>query len=412
MAKFAREFGPRKAGGDAVHAAENMNLFVGNFDFEHHLASDGPRTPSAQILRLNHEMVFCLAAIAQPGDFLWTPEQPDPGFAAHLEQIGLPVLQFVSQVSEIPNEALVVPWGWSKSVESWARSHGWRIDAPPLDIVTEANSREFSSRLESEWNVGLPGSRSIRTVAELERALADAAQFASGFVIKANFGMSARERILVHRFPPDPRDVAWARRRLDRGEVLFFEPWVERVAEFGCQFSIGRTGPPVLEGITGLLTDALGVYRGSRLPVGAENPRPGLLDAGVLAVVDRAARRVQQLGYFGPLGIDAIQYRTPEGVLRWRPLQDINARLTMGRVALGLRRLVYAGERADWLHLRWPESATADERQMSNAFAPLASGARVIRTSPSEVGDDPVLLATALVTAPSAAQLDAIVSVA
>ena len=66
----------------------------------------------------------------------------------------------------------------------------------------------------------------------------------------------------------------------------------------------------------------------------------------------RAAHSVQQLGYFGPLGIDAMLYETPDGQRRWRPLQDINARWTMGRVALGWKRIVPASQHATWLRLR------------------------------------------------------------
>ena len=43
-------------------------------------------------------------------------------------------------------------------------------------------------------------------------------------------------------------------------------------------------------------------------------------------------------GDFSPLGLDAMRHRVPGGAVRTRCLQDINARWTMGRLALGLRR--------------------------------------------------------------------------
>jgi hypothetical protein len=54
--------------------------------------------------------------------------------------------------------------------------------------------------------------------------------------------------------------------------------------------------------------------------------------------------RVQILGYTGPVGIDAMKYRDSRGQVRIRPLQDINARWTMGRLALGWRDLLAPGE--------------------------------------------------------------------
>lgn len=378
-----------------------MNLFLGNFDFEHHLGPTGPRALSAQIRRRNAEMAFCLVALAEPDDCLWTPEPPEPEFAKHLEAIGLPSIRFVSDARDIPAGAVVVPWGWSGSVATWASKHGCQHASPDLATVAQANSREFSSALETEWNVGLTDARTIRTRTDLDRVLSDAAKLPAGGVIKANFGMSARERILVRGATPRAQDVEWARRRIDRGDPLFFEPWVEAIAEFGCQFSVPVTGKPSLEGVTGLLTDPLGTYRGSRLAEKSGRLSGELLDANALAVVERAAERIQQLGYFGPLGIDAMQYRTAEGEIRWRPLQDINARMTMGRVALGLQRLLAPGERADWLHFRRSDSPAGDSNSQSSVQTGSLTGVRRLRTSPLEAGGRPVSHGTALLVATS-----------
>jgi len=43
-----------------------------------------------------------------------------------------------------------------------------------------------------------------------------------------------------------------------------------------------------------------------------------------------AASHLQSIEYFGPLGIDAMIYRDADGDSKVRPLQDINARWTMG----------------------------------------------------------------------------------
>jgi hypothetical protein len=384
-----------------------MNLFLGNCDFEHHLGPAGPRVLPAQIQRRNSEMAFCLVPLAQPGDCVWTRELPEPTFGQHLESVGLADVRFVRDAADIPGGAVLVPWGWCKPVQDWAAKKAWVRDAPDLDVVARANSRECSSALEAEWGVGIPGTQTIRTLRDLDRALSAAASLRRGAVIKANFGMSARERILVRRSALRPQDVQWARRRLNRTEPLFFEPWVEAIVEFGCQFSIPRSEPPLLEGITGLLTDAQGTYRGSLLPSGVEASPADLIPASVLEIVERAARRIQQSGYFGPLGIDAMQYRTSSGEVRWRPLQDINARLTMGRVALGMRRLLKPGEQAAWLHLR-ADDALGAEGEISSA--PLLPGVRLVRTSPRRVGERPASQRTVLIVAQSRPILDAALS--
>lgn len=60
------------------------------------------------------------------------------------------------------------------------------------------------------------------------------------------------------------------------------------------------------------------------------------------------AQRVAAAGYFGPLGIDVMRYRDAAGQERLRPLQDLNARFTMGRLALGWRDSLPAGWSGLW----------------------------------------------------------------
>jgi hypothetical protein len=378
--------------------ARTMSLLVGNFDFEHQLSPSGPRTLPASIRKLNGEMAFCLAAIAQGGDCVWVPELPEPGFARHLMEIGLPELQFVREEAAVPAGTTLLPWGGSSAVKAWGMRSGWRCECPDPAAVVTANSREFSSSLESEWNCGLPGARAIRSVEEFEGAVADF-RGAAGWVAKANFGMSARERCLGRGSPPSEQAVRWVRKQLARNQAVYFEPWVDRIAEFGFQFTIPPAGEPRLEGITPLLTDAVGTYRGSRLNPASCPGTEGEM-AEPLAIAARAAQSVQQLGYFGPLGIDAMRYRTSAGEPRWRPVQDINARLTMGRLALGWRRCVSAEAHAAWLFEPWMGKNQIDQH-LERLQRSLPTGVRLLRTSPATVGGQPATRIALLVVAPS-----------
>ena len=120
----------------------------------------------------------------------------------------------------------------------------------------------------------------------------------------------------------------------------------------------------MFEGVTPLLTDERGEYRGNRFAV------PDDIKSIWSSSIDTAqqiAQKLQAMGYFGPLGIDAVRYRDRDGKLRLRPLQDINARYTMGRLALGFRRLLKRGETGIWLHLRQPDVSIEELRAW---FAP------------------------------------------
>jgi hypothetical protein len=378
-----------------------MNLLFGNFDFEHHLGPPGPRTLPAAVQRINAELAFALVALAQPGDFVWAPEPPDPDYARHLAAIGLPDVRFVSDASLVPRGTNVLPWGWSARVRQWGARNGWSCEGPDLAAVARANSRAFSSALEHEWNVGLPRARAIHTLQELNDAVAESTRHVPGWVVKATFGMSARERILGRGATAAPQAMQWVQKQLAENEAVYFEPWVERIEEVGVQFTVPKDGEPHLEGITPLLTDHLGTYRGSRFRGTSCQLARSDEFAAVLDIVTRAAQRIQQLGYFGPLGIDAMRYRTEAGDVRWRPLQDINARLTMGRLALGIQRIVPESQHASWLHISRSEKKTDGSGSIAADSDRYLTGVRLVRTSPLTVGGERSSRISAIVTAPT-----------
>jgi hypothetical protein len=292
----------------------------------------------------------------------------------------------VTDAACVPPETTLVPWGWTEELSRWGTRNGWRCDAPEPAAVGKANSREFSSSLEREWSVGLPDARTIRNLQDFHDAVETNVRPDAAWVVKANFGMSARERILGRGAPATTQAMQWVQKQLAENEAVYFEPWVERIEEVGLQFTVPKEGEPLLEGITPLLTDPLGTYRGSRFrAVSCQLARSDEF-AAVLDIVTRAAQRIQRLGYFGPLGIDAMRYRTADGESRWRPLQDINARLTMGRLALGLKRIVPGSRHATWLHFRRGQKKSGSAESADSDFDPPLRETNLIRTSPMIVG--------------------------
>ena len=191
-----------------------MNLLYGNFDFEHQLVRSKPQTLPASVLALNAELSYALIAIAQPGDLIWAEEPGDSTFRQHLSALGLPEVRFVTQASQVPNDVNFVPWGWSPAMQQLAEKNGWHCECPDLAAVAKANAREFSARLEREWNVGLLEARTVRNVAELQTAVDASIRQTPSWVVKANFGMSARERILEHGPEIKPAARQWLQKQL------------------------------------------------------------------------------------------------------------------------------------------------------------------------------------------------------
>lgn len=323
-------------------------IFVGNFDFEHELTA-GPRELSREARRLAADLVSAWLAVANPDDLIWSPTgAPEYDFAGW-QRHGAILPRFVSREEDLPRgpEWHLVPWGWTTQLLKWGQTLGWTCPAPPIDVVKYVNSRIFRWELEDALGVALPGSAVITSADQLLAHLAQHAAEVAGWVLKANFGMAGRERTLGRGPRVAEHILNWAKKRFAQSEGLVFEPWLDRVSEAGLQWEIPVTGDPQLLGITPLLTDASGTYRGSRVVC----PDQELSEwQPAIEITRSVAQRLQECGYWGPLGIDAMRYRQPSGEVLLRPLQDLNARFTMGRIALGLRRFVPAGYTADWLH--------------------------------------------------------------
>ncbi len=422
-----------------------MNAFLwGNFDFEHELASSS-YAPNRNLQRLAAELSCHLLGLAETGDAVCLPVLPPAEFlTAFREQFGVSLTCVESPLRTAAigeaTERRFQPWGWSDAARRVATQIGAKIDAPSSEAVRLANSRRVSVEIERELGLDLASSRVIAEFADLELAVADCAQRATcspdtlRWVIKAEFGMSARERVVGRGTALPEPTRRWIEKRLEKGEWLIFEPWLDRVAEFGIMMSIHRSSAAKsadaqieLLAVTELLTDSTGRYVGSQcLPNGGfEQAMPhGELIANAVTEVQRFARRIAQLGYFGPLGIDVMLYRNHIGELAIRPIQDVNARYTMGFIARRLCERVAHGEHHAWLlidsariaEIYATEIDSFFERRVADAVrSPLqlplphrVGDVVALRTSPAWLCDLPTRQVGVVIAAKTSAELMAV----
>jgi hypothetical protein len=355
-------------------------LFVGNFDFEWSLSGGGTRGLPRSLERINRELSWAWLATAASEDVVWIPGGADSSF---LEELGaeLPwkLPRVVNALAEAPEEVEGVCWGWSARGEAELERAGRRAALrPDLEVVRRVNSRAFSVGLEEEFGCGLVGGAFVTDEESLRAALQDGegdVQIAS-HVLKANYSNSARERLIVRGGRLSDAEWNWARRRLAGGIAV--EPWVKIESEAGVQWEIPHEGEPELLGVTQLITDSEGRYRGSVFSAGDEFEAEwgDAIDAGRAAV-----NRIAAAGYFGPVGFDACRWREASGALRLRPLMDVNARWTLGRLSLGWRRLLQAGDLGVW---RFGAESERDRWRFPEPDR--ATVARVVCTSPQDAG--------------------------
>lgn len=359
-----------RTGHTAADVLTMARLFIGNFDFEHRLAQPA-RQISSKLERINAELATSWLAIAEDGDFLWTPQPIESSFFDQSILNGLPRVNPVVSFDDVPRGVECLPWGWTDDLRRLCDIRGWQRNDSPHAAVRAGNSRRFSASLEREWNVGLDGASEIANVTEFAERLTTLGP-ATRWVVKAEFGMSGRERILGCG-EPTPADSNWVAKRIAADGVVFFEPWVERLDEVGLQIEVPQTGRPQLIGLVPMLVDERGQYAGSWFAY--PNLDASSWKRAVEVALD-AAQRLQELGYFGPLGIDAMRYRETDGTIRLRPLQDVNARWTMGRLSLGWRRQLALGE----THGCWQHTSRGAISPVESSFT------RVVSTTANCVG--------------------------
>ncbi|MBA2661965.1 MAG: hypothetical protein H0U74_06690 [Bradymonadaceae bacterium] len=290
--------------------------------------------------------------------------------------------------TEAPGELLV--WGVTARTAALLA----RPNFPSIDAVRLANDKRFSHALEVRLGISLPTSCIVASPVELERA---ASASAFDWVAKHPLGVSGRERILGKAGRIDEPAARWAARQFDAGWQLVFEPWVAREREYSLQFDIAPQGFVSFVGACELLTDSVGTFRGHQ----------SLADNSICTQLVEAAlpalAAVFEAGYHGPVGIDALVGRLGDEFIA-RPITEINARHTFGRLALALERFVPPG----WQYVWWHPSPAASQKaglEAQGAIGPHAEHPGVFRLP--EFADPNNASQTFVIAGPDLAALDA-----
>ncbi len=289
--------------------------------------------------------------IAQAEDLVVAP-LPHPAFLERLADAGIPIPRFVPDTSPaslgpFPTRGLV-PWGIVP--DRTERS----LSTPPWNDAFAALSSKVASarRAQAMWARDPRGLvRNPGVVVETPPQGMD-----GPWVLKAPFSASGQGRIFGEG-PLSDRQLRWARRALDRDGALLFQPYYTRVLDLSVQMDIGEEVR--ILGICQCFTHERGGYRGALLGRWTRGLAPPLLrilhdrsqGPSLRDRLDEAAREAgrwaQEIGYRGPLGLDATVVREG-GTYRIHPWLETNARYTLGRIALALARYPAPGTVARW----------------------------------------------------------------
>lgn len=299
-------------------------LYVANFDFDDRLAKPAMTTLPKSLRSINARLAPLLESLCRPDDAVAVPGE---------------------WVADAGRFDRVEPWGVEPHVVGWLTLIGVRPEV--LDRLPGAAAVRFLNGRRWQYEEELRLDVAPDDLALVEPKWEDQGDFtylwfdkqyelgagilrlgSGNCVVKAEFGASGRGV----RIPTDESFdaiVAWGDRLLDSQHLL-----VERIDEADGEISAHLTVADdgvTFDGLCSLRSTPAGQFERvepiAAPPAALLEPRP---------VWEAVAERARATGYRGYLGIDAA---VKDGVVI-RPIRDVNARWTMGRVALVTGRAV------------------------------------------------------------------------
>ena len=397
------------------------NVFWFDPNCEARAAYDGREfTPAKQPRQLAADFAELPMLLAVSDDVVLVPKRPATPFLSDLHAAGFAIPEFVEYGADglqplplaIRKIRQLTPWGWSSQSLRFLAPLMPNLSASrrrPEDFwngeIRELYSKSFSAdllrRILPELREGRDWLCDGRAVGEtcagqdqLKSLIENwVAEGWAEVVVKAAFGTAGREQIFVSGGQLRDQQHGWVTNVLAHQGSVVAEPRLAKCFDLSIHLDVREDGTASLVGWTRFLTDGRGQFNGAFVT----GIWSGLSDADRRFIYGdgRAPRRMHDLfavlaemvggalfakGYVGAAGIDALVYADGP-TLRLKPIVEINPRLTMGRVALSLRRRVNAARTSVWMTLTRREIEASGFADMHDYRA------RVVERHPLELQD-------------------------
>lgn len=319
-----------------------MTLHYFNPDNDLALASGGPHytaTPYAERLRRDLQLLPCW--LAMPGDVVLCD---DPSHQALVDELQLQVtLISRNQLSALPADTMVRPWGWNAAMR-WRLMH-WSLPEAMLPTVDDIDRWRMLAHRRTTIDIhrrvnALLGYELCPTPIELS-TLDEVLEFArthAGCYIKEPWSGSGRG--ILRAIDPAGRDlVQRVFGSLRKQGSLMCEPAYDRVMDFAVEVEC-QSGDAQVIGYSIFESDfhsqfASGIVApGEVLRLMIEKCYPDF-EVVENAVVQTITELIVP-SYNGPLGIDMLLYKQSNNTIGINPCVEMNLRTTMGHVTVAL----------------------------------------------------------------------------
>jgi uncharacterized ferritin-like protein (DUF455 family) len=356
-----------------------------NSDAENHVMAAASGThydANKHALALESDLEILTLAWCRKDDVALLRHPPSQEHLARLKAAGLELPEIVAtkDLGSLIGRKLggLRPWAWSPDASkllqplaedvSPAVAWQWREPLPALWF-----SKELGVRLETLLDCS--GERGV-VCRDLETTMEEIhARLTNGAVLlKAAHSCAGRGHLRVEPGRPEEPVSAWLRQAIAKHGCVIVERWLERVVDFSALYEMHADGSVELIGMTLMENDSAGRFQGTRVAY----KWGSMLEPEVAAFLFSQANVMRWYdeiipgalpsllpGYVGPVGIDAMVHRLPDGSLALKPVVEVNVRMTMGRVALELqKRRAFRGNgrfrvlrKAEWDSSGEPENA-------------------------------------------------------
>jgi hypothetical protein len=287
--------------------------------------------------RLNRVLQFLPCLLAAPGDQILLCNRPEDPLWRPPEGVDL---RFLDDVDKDAARGLLEPWLWAQSRAASAYFG--------LPDQTRLMRKLASKATLVQWGLAPQGSCWVTSDEELRQWLS---LNHGPAVAKRALDSSGRGHLLIKAPDEDSaEDLHPVCRIIEAEGGVVLQPWWERLFDFSSQWWCAST--PAYVGSTIMRNSPRGRYLGSL--VGPRGQLEEFLQDHWLEHVRHSHLVLQhafELGYSGPVGIDAMMIATREGP-RLVPIVELNPRHTMGWLACTLQKT----QPGSWLNFEWAKS--------------------------------------------------------
>ena len=322
--------------------------------------------PNKNDRHLEEDLEVLIIANAHHDDMVLLRNTISSEHLASLKGAGLPLPEIITDTTPLATRKLggFRPWAWSpdssKLFQPFADNptpnslHPWEQSYPALFY-----SKELTSQLSQSLELSNNSSKIGRTLPETLALITEVSEEEGSpqVLLKSPHTCAGRSQLSVNETTSEELLTKWISNTLQSHHAVIIEPHLPRILDLSALYEISRNGEARFQAFTRLQTDAHGRYLGTTVA-----PKIGNLLPKELAIlfhkngIEAGGKNITaphfykkllpaalpQLlsGYHGPIAVDALFYQHPGEEPQIRPIVEVNARCSMGRIAHNLRKKI------------------------------------------------------------------------